>query len=248
MAVLLAADCVGLAHIGLDQAADLGLQGRAFVFRQRARLLRRLFREADDHVDHWLKVLVTEHDGAEHDLFGQLLRFGFDHQHGFARSRYDELELRLGHLVELRIEHEFIVDEADARCADRTHEGSAGERERSGSRHHRNDVGIVFEIVREHVDGDLRIAAPAVGEQRTDRTVDQARDQRVAFRRTAFALEVAARDAARSVVFFLVVDGEREKIEPGLRLFRRDDRGDHRRLSVRSEYRAVCLTRDPAGF
>ena len=77
----------------------------------------------------------------------------------------------------------------------------------------RDDVGIVLQIVRQHGDDDLRFAALAVGEQRTDRPVDQARGQRVAFGRTAFALEIAAGDAARGVELFLVVDGEREEVD-----------------------------------
>ena len=45
-----------------------------------------------------------------------------------------------------------------------------------------DDVGIVLQIVRQHGDDHLRVAAPAVGEQRADRPVDQARDQRLASR------------------------------------------------------------------
>ena len=124
-------------------------------------------------------MAVAEHHGAEHDLFGQLLGFRFDHQHGVLRAGDDEIELALRHLVELRIEHVFVVDEADARGADRSHERRARQRQRRRGRNHRQDVGIVLEIVREHGDDHLRIAAPAVGEQRADRAVDQARDQRL---------------------------------------------------------------------
>ena len=96
----------------------------------------------------------------------------------------DEVELALGHLVELRIEHVFVVDEADAGGADRAHERRAGQRQRGGGRDHRDDVGIVLQVVRQHGDDHLGVAAPAVGEQRTDRAVDQARDQRLLFGRT----------------------------------------------------------------
>ena len=77
----------------------------------------------------------------------------------------------------------------------------------------RQDVGIVLQIVRQRGDDDLRLVAPAVGEQRTDRAVDQARDQRLLLGRTAFALEIAAGNAAGGVVFLLVVDGQRQEVD-----------------------------------
>ena len=90
-----------------------------------ARLLGGLLGELDDGVDHRLEVPVAEHYGAEHDVLGQLLGFRFHHQHGVLRAGDDEIELALHHLVELRIEHVFVVDEADARGADRSHERRA---------------------------------------------------------------------------------------------------------------------------
>ena len=40
-----------------------------------------LFDELVDQLDHRLLLLVAEHDGAEHHFLGQLVGFGFDHQH-----------------------------------------------------------------------------------------------------------------------------------------------------------------------
>ena len=80
----------------------------------------------------------------------------------------------------------------------------------------RDDVGIVLEVVREHGDDDLRLVAEALGEQRADRAVDQAGDQRLLLGRTAFALEVAAGNLAGGEGLFLVVDGQREEVDAGL--------------------------------
>jgi len=46
-------------------------------------------------VDHRLHAVVAEHHGAEHDFFGQLLGFGFDHQHGVLGAGDDEVEAAL---------------------------------------------------------------------------------------------------------------------------------------------------------
>ena len=178
-----------------------------------ARLLRGLLGQLDDRIDHRLEVAMTEHHRAEHDLFGQLLGFRFDHQHGVGGAGDDQFELGVGHLVERRVEHVFVVDEADARGADRTLERRAGKRQRRGRGDQREDVGIVLHVVRQHRDDDLRLVAPAIGEQRTDRAIDQAGDQRLLFGRAAFALEIAAGNAAGGVGLLLVIDGERQEVD-----------------------------------
>ena len=97
-------------------------------------------------------------------------------------------------------------------------------------------------------DDDLRVVLVAVGEERTDRAVDEARNQRFLLARTSLALEVAARDLAGGIGLFLVVDGQREEVEAGLRLLHRDDGGENDGLAVGGENRAVSLARDLAGF
>ena len=94
---------------------------------------------------------MAEHDGAEHDLFGELLGFGFHHQHRVGGAGDDEVELGIDHVVDRRIEHILIVDLADTCRADRTHEGNAGNRQRRGCGDQRDHVGIIFHIVAEHL-------------------------------------------------------------------------------------------------
>ena len=168
---------------------------------------------------------VPEHHRAKHDLLGQLFGFRLHHHHRILCAGDDEVELAFRHLVERRIQYVLVVDEADARAADGAHERGTGKRQCRRRGNHRNDVGIVFHIVRQHGDGHLRIAAPSFGEQRTDRAVDQTGGERVLFGRSAFALEVAARNAPRSIIFFGVVDGQRQEIDAFLRLFCRDNGG-----------------------
>ena len=248
LAILLAHDRIGGAQILLGDPENFPLQRLVVGDGKLARLFRRLFSELDDGLDHRLEVPVAEHHGTEHDLFGQLFGFRFHHHHRVVGACNHQVELAFRHLVERWIEHILVVDEADARAADRTHEGGAGKRERRGGRDHRDDVGIVLHVVRKHGDRDLGIATPAFGEQRTDRAVDQARGQRVLFGRTALALEVAARNAAGCVIFFGVVDGERKEIDSLLRLLGRYHGGEHGGLAVGGEHGSIGLTRHPAGL
>src|SRR3546814_13806339 len=69
------------------------------------------------------------------------------------------------------------------------------------------------------------------GEQRADRTVDQAADQSFLFGRAAFALEEAAGDTVGRRIFFLIVDGEREEILPVLHRLGGSDGAEHNRLA-----------------
>ena len=57
-----------------------------------------------DGVDRLLHFGVTEHNSAQHDFFGQLLGFGFDHQHGGFGTGDDQVELA-GSLSWLRVGH-----------------------------------------------------------------------------------------------------------------------------------------------
>ena len=179
-----------------------------------------LLGQLDDRVDHRLERLVAEHHGAEHDLFRQLLRLGFDHQHAFGGAGDDEVELRGRQLVEPRVEHVSAVDIADARAAIGPRNGMpeivsaaeapiiatmSGSFSRSWLKRGADDLGLVAE---------------AGGEQRPDRPVDQARGQHLLLGRPAFALEEAARDLARGEGLLLVVDGQREEIDAGLRRWR----------------------------
>ncbi len=84
-----------LAQLLLDRGLVGGRQG------QGPRLLGAGLGQLDDRLDHRLEALVAEHDGAEHDLLGQLLGFRFDHQHAFAGAGDDQVELRVRQLVEL---------------------------------------------------------------------------------------------------------------------------------------------------
>ncbi len=101
--------------------------------------------------------------------------------------------------------------EGDACGTDRTVERNTGNCQRSRSTDHRSDVRIGFLAGRHDSTDDLYFVLKAFWEQRTDRTIDQARGQRFLFGRTCFTFEEATRDLAGCVGLFLVVDRKREK-------------------------------------
>ena len=123
-----------------------------------------------------------------------------------------------GRFVLQRVQDVLAVDIADAGGGDRAEERNAGDGQRRRGADQGDDVGIVLQVMAQHGADDLRLVAEAGREQRADRPVDEARGQHLLLGRPAFALEEAAGDLAGGEGLFLVVDGEREEIDPRLRL------------------------------
>ncbi len=59
---------------------------------------------------------------------------------------------------------------------------------------------------------NLCVVLVAINEKRTDRTIDQARNEGFVFTWTTFTLEEATWDFTSCVGLFLIVDGQREEI------------------------------------
>src|SRR5205085_12304260 len=74
------------------------------------------------------------------------------------------------------------------------------------------------------------------------------RNQGFLFGGTAFALEIATRNAARRIIFFLVVDGERQEVDAFARRLGGDDSRENLRLPVSGDDGAVGLAGDFAGL
>src|SRR3546814_8116002 len=66
-------------------------------------------------------------------------------------------------------------------------------------------------VIAQNLSNDVDFVVETFGEQRTDRTIGQTRNQSFLFGRAALALEEAAGDAARARIFFLIVDGRSEE-------------------------------------
>ena len=137
---------------------------------------------------------MSELDRSEHDFFGKLLCFRFNHHHGAHRAGHDQVEFTIGDFFHRRVQLIFAFLVTDAGCTDWPHERDARNGQRSGGCNHRQDVGFVDAVIAQHLTDHVDFVVEAFWEQRTARTVDQTRCQRFLFRSTAFALEEAARN------------------------------------------------------
>ena len=95
---------------------------------------------------------------------------------------------------------------------------------------------------------DLDFIEEAVGEQRADRAIDEARGERLFFRGPAFTLEEATGDAARGVGLLDVVDGQREEVLAGDRFLGGHGGDEDDGVAHRDDDRGAGLAGDFAGF
>ena len=72
-------------------------------------------------------LLETELDGFQHDVFGELVRAGFDHRYGIRGTSEAQLKLRFLELLGGGVEDELAVDVAHFGRADGAREGQVGE-------------------------------------------------------------------------------------------------------------------------
>ena len=132
-------------------------------------------------------------------FFGDFLRARFDHHDRVVAARHDQIEPAAAALLEGRVDQELAIDQADPHAGDGARERNARERERRRGAGDRQHVAVVLGVGRDHERDDLRLVAPAGGEERPDRAVDQAAREHFLLARFAFALEEAARNAAGRV-------------------------------------------------
>ena len=80
----------------------------------------------------------------------------------------------------------------------------------------REHVGVVLLVGGDDVDEDLDFVLEALGEERADRAIDDARRENLGVARASFALDVAARNLAGGVGLLAVLDEEGEEVERAL--------------------------------
>ncbi len=233
-------------------ADDFGNEGDEFrISRSRLPIPQRFaafFHQFVNRVDNDLHLLVTKHNGAEHDFFRELIRFGFHHQNGSFSTRDNQVQLGVLHLRKIRAENILIIDITDARGRDRSVEGDAGNSERCRSRNHGRNIRINFRIYGKNMNNDLYFVKEAFRKERTNRTVDQTGSQSFFFARTAFTFKEAAGDFSRSIGFFNVIDCQREEILSRFDFFFCNYGCKHHGVIHVAENCACGLTSDFTGF
>ena len=128
--LLLLGEGIGGAELGLA-CFHHRLFDRRVIFRSEfARLLGGLFGEPDDRLKDRLECGMASHDRLQHRVFAEFLGLRLDHQHGVRSAGDDQIEGRILHLLDGRVDLDLALDVADPRSPDRAHEGHAGKGQR----------------------------------------------------------------------------------------------------------------------
>src|SRR5690606_4005454 len=178
-----------------------------------------------------------EQYGAEHEVFVEFLGFRLHHQHrafgaGHHHVQFRAFQLRISGVEQIAL---FIVV-AHTRGTDGTLEGQTGNGQRGGSADHGGDVRIDVLVRGQHRADDLDLVHETLGEERTDRTVDEAGGKRFLLGGAALALEEATRDLAGGVGFFLVIDRQGKEVLAGVGSLLAYRRAQHRGAADGDQY------------
>ena len=253
-AVLFIKDRIGVTHLRFTQGFHLFIQRAVIRWGEIKRLIRRNFCQINDQIKHGLHLLMGKCDSAEHFILGQLIGLGFNHHHGVFGARHNQIQTLVGvvaqtlHIVNSRVQDVFPILKAHTAACNRPHERHARNRQRCRRGDHRNDVGIIHQIMAENRTHHENFVLEARNKQRANGSVDQARGQRLFFGRTRFALEKATRHLACGVVFLLVMHSQRKEILTWLSFFGEGHICHNAGFPKRCDHCAICLTGNLARF
>ena len=246
---LLVADLVSGTQLFFGKCCQLGFESR--VTGRRLPVPNRLACIAHqfvDRVDGNGRLLVAIHHATQHDFFGQLQGFGFDHQHSSFGASHHQVHQTVFALGLAWVQDVFAIDVAHASGANRAVERDARDGQGGRNRDHRGDVGVNFRVERHGVDDHVHVVVETFGEQRADWSVNQAAGQGFVLAGLGFTLEEAAWDLACGVGFLDVIDRQREEVLTGLGDLGTHNRGQHHGAVHVEQHSAAGLASDFAGF
>ena len=193
-----------------------------------------------------LDLLVGDVERVEQLGLGDLVRARLDHQERVVGAGHDQVELGLGEVGLVRVDHELALELADPHRAHVGRERDVGQRQRGGGAVHREDVVRVHVVDAHRRRHDLRLAVPALREQRPDRPVDHARGEDALLGGAALALEEAAGDLPGGVHPLLDVHRQGEEVDVAEVAGGRG--AEHHRVAGADDDRAACLLGELAGL
>ncbi len=177
-----------------------------------------------------LKFPMSGKDAVEHDALVELVRAGLDHRHRVLGTHDDQVQVGDVALGAGRVEHDFVVDQADPDRSDRVVEGDVREHESRRCAVDGEDVGVVLLVGRQHETDDLGLVEVARREQRPQGPVGQAAGDDLLLGGPSLALEEAARNPACRGGVLAIVDGEGQEAA-GRAVGRHAGGGQHDRLA-----------------
>ena len=166
-----------------------------------------------DEVENGLEVLMCLNDALVHDVLGNLIGLGLDHDDllvggGDGGGHAVVLTLGLGGVEEV-----LLAVPAEDDAGDGAVEGHVGDGDCGGCADHCGDLGGAVAVNRQDFAGDNDVVAQVGREEGTHGAVDQAGGQNCGQAGLTLAAHEAAGDAADCVELLVEVNGEREVVD-----------------------------------
>ena len=165
------------------------------------------------HGDKVLDAGVGELERLQHHVLRHLVGAGLDHQDRVGRAGHAQVQGAGLHLGRRGVGHEAAVDVANAHRAHGAVPRYVADGQRDRGRVDGQHVQQVLAVGGQRSDDDLHLVAHALGEERAQRPVGQARGQDGALGGPALAAEEGAGDAAGRVELFFELDAQGEEVD-----------------------------------
>ena len=206
------------------------LAGRIFEFG-----LAYLIDNAVDEHEQILDLGMSLHDSVVHNIVGNFVGARLDHDHLVHRRGNGQLKVALFSLCLCGIDDELAVNKTHENARDRSVPRNIRYRQCDGGAEHSGDLWRAVLIDRHNGECECYVVAQILGEEGTDRAVDDARGQYCLFAGFALALEVTAGDLSRCVHSLLIVNRQGEEVYAVAGLCGRGGAAKHGGIAVADE-------------
>ena len=201
----------GLVHRGLHDLVEQLLIEVGMVVGHL--LLADLGHEVIDKAHLLLNVLMGLDDGVVHDLVGQLLGAGFDHNDLLFGGGHSQVQLGLVLLLLGGVHDDLAVHIAHLQAADGAGPGDVGVGQAGGHADHGGHLGGAVPVQAHDGGGDHHVVAEVIGEQGPDGPVDDAAGQNGGQRGLPLTAQEGAGDTAHGVQLLLKIHAQREEVD-----------------------------------
>ena len=191
----------------------------------------------------FLDFLMAEQDGIEDDILRQLIGTGFHHHDSIMGTRHRKVQRGLLPLFLRGIDDKSIIHTSHTHTGNGPHEGDIRYRQGAGGANHRRQFRRIVLLHGEHRGNNLHIIPETLGKQRANRAVNETGAENSITGGTSLPLDESAGNLAGRIHLFLIINRQREEIDPFPGFCGSRGRHQHHRIAIAHENCAIGLLR-----
>ena len=191
---------------------------------------------------------MSEPDCIKHSFFGNFFSTSFYHEDCVFGTSNSKVQKTCASLFNGGVDDEFAINQTNANTSDGAFERNVRNGECARSTNHCRHIRSVVRVNGNCSCNDLYVIMVAIGEHRTNRTVNQTAGQNSLFARTTFTFNKATRNFTNGIHFFFKINGQREKVYTFTGCFGAGYCYYYCSITVTNQYSAICLFSNFASF